>query len=325
MTTPDIDILAIGETLIDFLSTETVSGLAEATTFQRLQGGSPANIAVNAAKLGATTAVISKMGIGAFGRFLNNSLRRQGVDTSYLVMDHNVHTSIIFVSRTTGTPEFEPFRDGDYKLTPAEVSEEAIARARVIHASTFALSRPPCRSAVEKAFRLGAEQGKIVSFDPNYSPVIWPNYKEAVEVMTALYRYTTITKASLDDAHRFLGPGKTPREYVDMFHQLGPETVVLTLGKDGSLISHRGQLLGYLPTRPVKVVDVTGAGDSFWAGFLTALLDGLSLEACLIFAREVVNLKLATVGPLPASIDRRQIYAAMPAPATEMKPDWPVL
>src|SRR5690606_252366 len=102
-----------------------------------------------------------------------------GVKTDYLIMDHRVHTTFIFVSQTTGTPDFEASRNGDYKLTPEEIPAEAIARARVIHASTFALSREPCRSAVRKVFQLAHEQSKIVSLDPNYSPVIWPNYQEA--------------------------------------------------------------------------------------------------------------------------------------------------
>ena len=312
-SSPNLDLLALGETIVDFISTEqTEDGLRNAITFQRYLGGSPANIAVYVAKLGGQAAIISKTGIGAFGQFLKSELRYHGVNTDYLVMDHRVHTTIIFVSRTSDTPDFEAFRDGDYKLTPEEVSEEAIAHSQVVHASTWPLSREPSRSAVEKAFRLAHEQDKIVSLDPNYSPQIWPDHQEAEEVYRQMFRYATITKPSLDDAQRFFGPDHTPEEYIQMYHELGPQTVIFTMGQEGILISHDGKILGHIPVRPIEVVDVTGAGDSFWAGFLVALLDGHSLERCALFAREIVELKLTTVGPLPSTIDRAEIYAKLP-------------
>lgn len=308
---PAIDVLAIGETLVDFISTEPVESLCDATTFQRHQGGSPANIAVNVSKLGLTSAIISKTGIGAFGQFLKGELQFHGVNTNYMIMDHRVHTSVVFVARTSGTPDFEPSRSGDYKLTPEDVSEEAISLAQVVHASTWPLSCQPSRSAVEKAFQLAFDQGKIVSLDPNYTPVIWPDHQEARQVMENIYQYVTITKASLDDSHRFLGPDEKPETYIEMFHELGPKIVVFTMGPDGSMISEDGHLLGHLPARPINVVDATGAGDAFWAGFLTAMLDGYSLDMCLAFAREIVEIKLTTVGALPDALNRGQIYAQL--------------
>jgi fructokinase len=310
---PPLDLLAIGETLVDFISAEqTEGGLRQAGTFQRYLGGSPANIAVYVSKLGGQAAVISKTGIGAFGQFLKNELAHHGVNTHYMVMDHRVHTSVVFVSRSRTTPDFEAFRSGDFQLMPEEIPEEAIRRAKVIHAGIWPLSREPSRSAVAKAFELAHRLGKIVSLDPNYSPQIWPDYPEAMEVIRAMYRFATITKPSLDDAKRLFGPNYRPQEYIRMFHDLGPQTVILTMGKDGSLVSHQGELLVHVPARPINVVDVTGAGDSFWAGFLVALLDGQPLEQCALFAREVVELKLTAVGPLPSTIDRAELYARLP-------------
>lgn len=318
-----LDVLAIGETAIDFISIEqTEDGLRNATTFQRYLGGSPANIAVYVSKLGGRSAVMSKTGIGAFGQFLKSQLLHHGVNTDYMVMDHRVHTTVIFVSRTSGTPDFEGFRDGDYKLTPDEVPEEAIARTKVVHASTWPLSREPCRSAVEKAFQLAHEKDKIVSLDPNYSPQIWPDYKEAQEVYRRMYQYATITKPSLDDARRFFGPDHRPEEYIQLYHDMGPQTVIFTMGRDGFLISHKGDLLGHVPARPIEVVDVTGAGDSFWAGFLVAMLDGHSLERAALFAREVVELKITAVGPLPTTIDRADLYKRLPDPDQAIDRTW---
>ena len=315
----DLDLLAIGETLVDFISVEETDWLRNAYTFRKYQGGSPANIAVYVAKLGGMATVISKMGIGAMGQFLKAELGRAGVLCNYLVMDHRVHSSVIFVSRTARTADFEAFRSGDYQLEPAEVQPEAIARAKVVHASTWALSREPCRSAVERAFQLARDAGKIISLDPNYSPLIWPDYREAMEVIPHLLGYATITKPSLDDASRLFGRDRRPEEYIARFHEMGPEIVVFTMGADGILLSDGGTPQ-HIPARPIKAVDATGAGDSFWAGFLTALLDGNSLERCALFAREIVELKLTTIGPLPDNLDRQEIYARIDDPAGDHKP-----
>jgi fructokinase len=180
----------------------------------------------------------------------------------------------------------------------------------VVHASAFALSREPCRSAVLRAFRLAQDQGKIISLDPNYSPVIWPDRSEARRVLAEILSIASITKPSLDDAARLWGKGKSPQEYARIFHDLGPRQVVLTMGEDGVLISQDGDLT-HIPRRPVEVADTTGAGDSFWAGFITAMLDGEPLRRCGLFAREIAERKLTTVGPLAGKLDRQGIYAAL--------------
>ena len=303
----DLDLLAIGETLVDFISVEETDWLRNAYTFGKYLGGSPANIAVNIAKLGGNAAVISKLGIGAMGQYLKAELGRAGVVTDYLVMDHRVHSSVIFVSRTARTADFEAFRNGDYQLSPGEIDEECVKRAKVIHASTWALSREPCRSAVERAFKLAQEHGKIISLDPNYSSQIWPDYREAKAIIPHMLSYATITKPSRDDASRLFGRERTPEQYIEHYHQMGPQVVVFTMGADGVLLSD-GNKLTHIPARPIKAVDATGAGDSFWAGFLVALLDGKALEQCALFAREIVERKLTTVGPLPDNIDRQAIY-----------------
>jgi len=304
-----LDLLAIGETLVDFISVEQTDWLRNATTFRRYLGGSPANIAVNVAKLGGEAAVISKTGIGAFAQFAKSELQRHGVAVDYLIMDHRNRTTVAFVSSTSGRPDFEIARSGDYLLRPEEVPEEAVERARIVHASTFALSREPCRSAVRKVFRLAHEGEKMVSLDPNYSNRIWPNHKEARGVLKEMYRYVDITKPSLDDAARIFGREHEPEHFIQMFHDIGAEKVILTMGEEGVLISESGNLLGHVPARPVEVRDATGAGDAFWAGFLISMLDGNPLVRCALFARELVELKLQRVGPLPLEIDRQEFYA----------------
>ena len=176
-----LDVLTVGEMVVDFISDEKTDTLTNATTFRRYLGGSPANIAVYVSKLGGRSAVVAKTGIGAFGKFLKSELQRHGVVTEYLQMDHRTHTTVIFVSSTSATPDFEEFRSGDYLLRPEDVPEEVIERASVVHSSTFALSREPCRSAVIEAFRKAEGMGKTVSLDPNYSRRVWPDLQRGQE------------------------------------------------------------------------------------------------------------------------------------------------
>jgi sugar/nucleoside kinase (ribokinase family) len=113
--------------VVDFISVEETDSLRHAYTFRKYQGGSPANIAVYVSKLGGKAAVVSKTGIGAFGQLLKAEWQRAGVVTDYLIMDHRVHTSVVFVSRTKGTPDFEAFRSGDYSAVPSSPARSSSA------------------------------------------------------------------------------------------------------------------------------------------------------------------------------------------------------
>ncbi len=307
----ELDVLAIGELLIDLISTHRAPSLRDSSAFHRYQGGAAANLAVTVAKLGMRSALVAKTGIGAFGQLCKSELSRFGVLTDYLVMDHRVRTTMVFIARTSGTPDFEVACQGDAMLRPEEVSEEAILRARLVHTTAFALSREPCRSAVRHALHIARKHGKLVSLDPNYHPDVWPNLFEARSVLAELYPLLDLTKPSLDDAERLFGPDYKPEDYLDMFASLGAKTVVLTMGAKGSLLRHQGET-HLSPPRKMEVADATGAGDAFWAAFLVAWLDGQSPDRCTLFAREVVERKLRTVGPLPQNIDRSEVYAALP-------------
>jgi fructokinase len=140
---------------------------------------------------------------------------------------------------------------------------------------------------------------------------VWPDQKEARRVIREAYRYVNVTKPSADDARRVFGPDQEPEQYIQKFHDLGAQTVVFTMAEGGNLISEKGKELAHVPARPVEVVDATGAGDAFWAGFLTATLDGNPTERSVLFAREIVERKLRTKGPLPADIDREEIYQSL--------------
>ncbi|NOX64161.1 MAG: sugar kinase [Chloroflexi bacterium] len=299
-----LDVLAIGEILVDLISETPVERLEDASAFRRYLGGSPANIAANVARLGGRAGLMAAVGEDALGRFLLEELSGLGVWVDGVRVSHDAPTSVMMVARAAGTPAFLPLRGADYHLRPDDIAPALIARVRLLHASAFALSRPPCREAVARAFRLAHDMGKPLSLDPNYSPVIWPDREEALRVLAELYPLVTLTKPSRDDAARLFGPDRSAPEYIHMFHDLGADIVVFTRGGGGALVSERGEALREIPARPVMVADATGAGDAFWAGFLLAWLDGHSVEQSARVGREVAAIKLQRVGPLPRTIDR---------------------
>ncbi len=287
MTEPqaDIDLLAIGEILVDLISTEPAENLQAAPVFRRMQGGSPANLCANLASLGGRSALVAKVGRDAFGRFLVGEMAASGVETGLIREDPMHPTSLVFVARTSGTPDFQPYRGADCQIEHSDIPFGIFDHVRLFHATTWPLSRQPSRDSLLQA--------------------------EARRVLAQAYQHVTMTKASLDDAARIFGEGGQPEDYVRRFHDLGPRIVVFTLGRQGSLVSEDGAILERLPARPLQVVDATGAGDAFWSGFLRAYLDLQPLPRCLRFAREVAEIKLQTLGPLPASLSPSDIYARL--------------
>jgi fructokinase len=295
----EIDLLAVGEILVDFISTEPSKTLLGVSEYKRCFGGAPANVAVNIAQLGGRSAVIGKVGDDAFGSFLVETLNTHGVITDGVLMDPNRRTSLIFIARTE-PPAFEAHRDADFYLMPEEIKEDLIARSRIVHTSAFALSLEPSRSAVIKAIRLAKEMGKLVSFEPNYRPSIWPSFDEAMEVLRRTFKSVDMVKPSLDDAKALFGEG-SPEEYVEAFRELGPSLVVLTMGGEGCLV-YEGREMTRVATCKVEAVDTTGAGDAFWAGFTMSLIKGEEVIEAVRFGNALAAFKSTHIGAISTEV-----------------------
>lgn len=303
-----IDVLCVGETLIDMISLEQADSLAHATRFERRLGGSPANVAAQVARLGGRVAVASKVGAGAFGSYCRETLAAAGVLTDYLVMDPAVHTSVVFVTRTGGTPDFEAFRAGDTLLRPEDLPAGAAQLARAIHTTVFALCAEPSRSTIRNLLREASAYETLISLDPNYHPRIWPDREEALDTLRTLYPLAHLTKPSLDDAERLFGPGQAPEAYLDAFHALGAREVMLSMGGRGVW---RSDAAGreFFPTQPVEARNATGAGDAFWAGLLLATLDGQPPATQVRFAQEVARRRLLDESGALTADERWRLYA----------------
>lgn len=308
----DIDVLSVGEALVDFISTEAVGRVEQAGGFRRYLGGSVTNLASNVVRLGDRAAVASRVGDDAFGRFVRREMERQGIISDYLKTDASERTTLVFVTRSAATADFVIYRGSDARLSPEDVPQAAVERARVVHTCAFALSQESSRTAVLDTLRRARDRGCLISLEPNYHPSLWDASRPPDEVLAEACRYVDVVKPSRDDCQRLFGEGLSLSDCAQRFHDWGVRKVILTQGSQGISIYEEGRLR-HVKSRDVPVADATGAGDAFWAGFLVAILDGRSLYEVVLFGREVAEIKLRTVGPVVGTLDREAIYRKIAA------------
>ncbi len=305
-----IDVLAIGEVMIDLISETEEPSLIDVRTFIMHPGGEIANVASNVACLGGSSAVVARVGDDAFGLFLRNHLTRTGVETSYLSTAHHTPTTLAVVARQTETPDFVIYRGADACLVPDDMPLSLLSSTSLVHTSAFALSCEPSSSTILAFVEKAHESGCLVSFDPNYHRRLWNMPEGPLTLFEKICPFVSIIKPSFDDCERLFGDNTQPETYAARFLAMGVQQVVLTMGSDGVLLAD-AQRTHYFPNRPVQVVDVTGAGDSFWAGLLLATLDGYAMADAIRVAQAVAEIKLQRVGPLSQAIDRQALYAKL--------------
>ncbi|MBV9281815.1 MAG: glycosyltransferase [Chloroflexi bacterium] len=319
-----LDVLGVGETVVDFISHEQVNSLRTARAFTRYLGGQPANVAVYVAKLVGRSAMLSKVGTEYFGDFLEDELQHHGVSTEALHRTDVAPSTSVFVTRTVTVPDFQVNRGADTLLDIRDVPEELIERARAVHTSTFALAVEPQRSAIRRALRLALRHGKVVSLDPNFSPRVWPDKEEAWEVLAEIMPAVTIVKPSLEDARRLFDYNMDDNELESSclreFHDLGARVVIVTRSGGMVTVSHDGTAERVGPLPMVKVENVTGGRDAFWSALLVSHLDGKPWPFCVRFAHEVAALKLQTVGHVERMIDRAKLYRRVEEASRERQP-----
>jgi len=300
----NIDILCVGEVLVDFIGHQSGVLINNTRDYHRYLGGSPTNVAMNSTRLSLKSVMIATVGDDGFGEYIFNRLNEVGVITDYIKKIENEPTSVIFVSRTEDTPDFIPFRKADYFITEDQIPKKILERSNIFHTTCFALSKDPAQSTIlkkaEEAFQLGCK----LSIDVNYTKKLWRSQEEALQVIKAYCKFNPLVKISEDDMFRLFEKTLTHEEIFNFFHLEGVYTVCLTLGSKGVKLSQKGKGVIQLPAIKVdNVMDATGAGDAFWSGFLFAYIKEKPIEKCLEVALQLAALKLQNVGRLPDNIN----------------------
>lgn len=314
-------IICIGELLIDFICSDINSSLEEGVHFIKKAGGAPANVAAAISKLGGRALFAGKVGNDAFGSFLKGVLDENGVDTSMLVQDRLSNTTLAFVSlKSDGERDFIFNRGADGLLRYDELDKEAVKETGIIHfGSATALLGGPSRETYIRLMKESKENGKFISFDPNYRTDLWRGRaEEFIEMVRECIKIADFVKMS-DEEIRLITGQEDLYAAVEILHGLGAKIVAVTLGKEGTLISN-SSASKIVKSIKIEAVDSTGAGDAFVGAFLykvnelenpqSVLVDFEKLEEITYFANKVgaiVCTKLGAISSMP-TLDEVKVF-----------------
>jgi len=292
-----VNFVSFGEVLIDFISKDYVSGLKNATSFDKFLGGSPSNIAVNISKQGFKSAIISTIGKDPFGEFILEQLKNYNVDVQGVLQDERFHSDIVYVLKSKSSPEFYPLRSSSLNLDIADSYFDIVKNANIFHFSSWALSSNMNLRNTLKLLKVAKENNVLIGFDPNYREILWKTSLEIEDVLKLVLPYVDFIKPSLDDCTHIFKENKSEEEYINIFHKLGVKNVLLTLGERGFMLSN-GKKITHFGSYAKEVIDTTGAGDAFWSGLYIGTIIGLDAIKAAMLGNAFSAEKLKYVGAI---------------------------
>jgi fructokinase len=270
-----MDIVCLGELLVDMFPAEVGRSLTEVSAFRPKPGGAPANVAVAAARLGARSAFIGKVGDDAFGHHLADILRHEGVEVCGMRFDRKARTGIAFIAMPdVNSCEILFYRNpgADMRLEPDELDRELLQTTCAFHFGSISLIQEPSRSATLEAARIARDAGALISFDVNYRPTLWKSPAEAYDKVMEIVPNVNLLKVNEAELKLLTGSQDLDAGSQSLLER-GPDLCVVTLGPGGSFfrIAEGGE---HIPAFVVDTVDATGCGDAFIAGLLCQLVAG---------------------------------------------------
>ena len=302
------DIITLGELLIDLTQRGSdENGNGEFTAYP---GGAPANVAVAASRLGASTGFIGKVGDDAFGRSLADTLKKDNVDIRGLYYDDYQPTTMAIVSvDESGERDFSFYRKpgADTQLTVDEAVGALTAELpKILHVGSLSMTTSPGKAACVEAVEYAKENGSVISYDPNYRAALWDSEEHAIEMMKVLLPYADILKVSDEEMVMLTGTDDF-EEGSRILAEYGCGLVMVTLGSDGVFV-RMGSHTATVPGFSVEVADTNGAGDTFLGAMLMQIAKGVDgsgdawtkLLSMVRYANKAASLTCSRHGAIPA-------------------------
>jgi 2-dehydro-3-deoxygluconokinase len=302
-----IDLLTIGETMGLVVSDE-VGPLTSATRLQLRIGGAESNVAIGAARLGARARWVSRLGTDGLGDRIERTIRGEGVDvvaprdpdrpTGLMLKEHRTttHTSVLY------------YRSGSAAsaISADDIHDDELRAARVLHLTgiTAALSSTS-REAVVSLAQRARDAGCIVSYDINYRARLMSR-NDAATLLRELAPAVGVLFGGLDELALVDDSIASPLDAWRAASALGVPHLVVKDGANGAS-AFTVDRAAHQPAYPITAIDTVGAGDAFVAGYLTALLEGVDMTACLDRGARAGALLCMVVGDWEGSPSRAEL------------------
>lgn len=267
------DVLTMGRVGVDIYPLETGVALQDVSTFGKYLGGSATNVAVAAARLGHTSAVITRTGEDPFGEFVHRALRGYGVDDCFVTAVPGLPTPVTFCE--IFPPDNFPIyfyrypKAPDLEIDAGELDYGAIRAARVFWVTGTGLSAEPSRSATLAALEARGKAGVTV-LDLDYRPAFWPSREEARRWVQTALPHVNVAVGNLDECDTAVGE-REPVRAAKALRDYGVDLAIVKQGPAGVLASD-GTGVTAVPPVPIPVVNGLGAGDAFGGALCHGLL-----------------------------------------------------
>jgi sugar/nucleoside kinase (ribokinase family) len=275
-----LDTITFGEAML-LLVADQPGPLERVESFHKRSAGAETNVAIGLARLGLKVGWASRLGTDSMGRFLLDTMAREGVDCSHVALDAAFGTGFMFKGKTIegSDPPIEYHRKGSAasRMGPADIDTAWLLGARHMHATgVFAAVSATTLEAARQSMALMRAAGRSVSFDPNLRPTLWESPKHMRLCINDLAARANWVLPGIEEGR--LLTGESSAEGIARFYrERGASLVVVKLGKEGAYFDGLAGA-GFVAGFPVeKVIDTVGAGDGFAVGVISGLLDGLSV------------------------------------------------
>lgn len=304
-----VDVLTLGRSGVDVYPLQVGVPLEDVQRFGRFLGGSPTNVAVAAARLGETAAVVTGVGVDPFGRFVRREMRRLGVDDSHVVVVPELQTPVTFCQVVP--PDDSPlwfYRSPvapDLCIAPGDLDLDAVRDARVLWLTATGLSAEPSRTTHHAALRARGDRGPTV-LDLDYRAVFWDDEASARREVSAVLPAVTVVVGNREECRVAVGEDD-PDRAADALLAAGAGLAVVKRGADGALAKTRTERVE-VPGCEVTVLNGLGAGDGFGGALCHGLLAGWPLRRTVEFANAAgavvaSRLECSTAMPTVAEVE----------------------
>lgn len=305
-----MDVVTFGESMVLF-GPDSSGPLRYVQNFNKSIAGAESNVAIALAKLGHDVGWFSKLGNDEFGRYIEATIRGEGVDVSRVIFQPEKSTGILFKERFMhSNPNVYYYRKDSAASTlkPAELDENYIKDAKILHITgiTPALSES-CRRTIFKAIEIAKANNVLVSFDPNIRLKLWTK-EEAIAILLEIAKQSDIIFPGIDEGEMLLGLTK-PEDISETFINMGCSVVAVKLGKEGCYVADKVSGVYIDSYKLENPQDTVGAGDGFAAGFLSGMLRELDFKECGKYANGVGAMAVLVKGDMEGYPNFEQLMA----------------